>query len=87
MKDTHYELQGWLVVFFGVFGVLLWAGLYPLDQGVSASGFLIPQSEKITIVSPSTGMITRMHHKNAGHDSICRATHGCAFAAGAVRPL
>ena len=52
-----FELNGWLVIIFGIVGSFVWAGLVPLDQGISASGFLIPQSEKIFIVSPFTGLI------------------------------
>lgn len=63
-KFLFYEFKGWLLIFFGIVGSLFWAGMFPLDQGVSASGFLIPQAEKISIVSPFTGMITKLHKKN-----------------------
>jgi multidrug efflux pump subunit AcrA (membrane-fusion protein) len=62
-----FELNGWLVIIFGIVGSFVWAGLVPLDQGISASGFLIPQSEKIFIVSPFTGLITKLHKKNGDH--------------------
>jgi len=49
-----YESQGWIVVIFGFFGFILWASLYPINQGIPGSGFLIPKTEKIAFLAPAT---------------------------------
>lgn len=62
------QLQGWLVVIFGVFGFFSWAAVYPIDQGIPGSGFLISKTERIQVVSPKTGYVSKLN-KLAG-DSV-----------------
>ncbi len=50
--------QGWLVILFGFFGFILWASLYPIDQGIPGSGFLIPKTEKLVFTAPSTSFVS-----------------------------
>lgn len=62
------QLQGWLVVIFGVFGFFGWAAVYPIDQGIPGSGFLISKDERIQVISPKTGYVSTLN-KLAG-DSV-----------------
>ena len=62
------QLQGWLVVIFGVFGFFGWAAFYPIDQGIPGSGFLISKAERIQVISPKTGYVSTLN-KLAG-DSV-----------------
>lgn len=62
------QLQGWLVVIFGVFGFFGWAAVYPIDQGIPGSGFLISKTERIQVISPKTGYVSKLN-KLAG-DSV-----------------
>jgi len=59
------QLQGWFVVIFGVFGFFGWAATYPIDQGITGSGFLISKAERIQVTSPTTGLVAKLH-KRAG---------------------
>lgn len=54
------ERRGWALVLFGFVGFFVWAGTVPLDQGVSGSGFLTTPTEKVAVISPITGLITRL---------------------------
>ena len=54
------QLQGWLVVIFGVFGFFGWAAVYPIDQGIPGSGFLISKTERIQVISPKTGYVSKL---------------------------
>lgn len=64
------ELQGWLVVIFGFFGFIIWAATFSMEKGVSGTGFIISQNEKIMITAPSTGLITQLNKKNG--DSVLK---------------
>lgn len=55
--------QGWFVIAFGFIGFIYWAGTYPLEQGVPGSGFLIAETEKIAVISPMTGLVTRVEKR------------------------
>ena len=59
------QLQGWLVVIFGFVGFFGWAAVYPIDQGIPSSGFLISKAERIQVVSPTTGLVAKLQ-KRAG---------------------
>jgi multidrug resistance efflux pump len=59
------QLHGWLVVIFGVFGFFGWAAFYPIDQGIPGSGFLISKTERIQVISPTTGLVAKLQ-KRAG---------------------
>lgn len=58
------EKRGWSVILFGVIGFFGWAATYPIDQGVPGSGFVITQTEKIAVISPSTGLVTQVHKRS-----------------------
>lgn len=62
------QLQGWLVVIFGVVGFFGWAATYPIDQGIPGSGFLISKAERIQVVSPTTGLVAKLQ-KRAGDNA------------------
>lgn len=54
------QIQGWLVIIFGVFGFFAWAAVYPIDQGIPGSGFLISKSERIQVIAPTTGLVKKL---------------------------
>ncbi len=56
-------IQGWLVIAIGFIGFLIWAGSFPLEQGVPGSGFLIAETEKIAVISPLSGLVTRVEKR------------------------
>lgn len=62
------HLHGWLVVIFGFLGFLVWSALYPIEQGIPGTGFLITKSEKVEVYSPSPGLVIKVN-KQAG-DSV-----------------
>lgn len=51
------QLYGWLVIFFGFFGFFLWAAVYPIRQGVPASGYIVTEGKRIQIISPKSGLL------------------------------
>lgn len=63
MKLTIAELHGWLVIVLGFGGFLLWASFYPMQQGVSGSGFLISQSDRLSVVAHMTGLVAGLPKK------------------------
>ena len=54
------QIQGRAVVVLGVFGFFAWAAVYPINQGVPGSGFLISKTERIQVISPTTGLVTKL---------------------------
>lgn len=54
------QTQGLFVVIFGLMGFIVWASIYPIDQGIPSSGFLISQAERIQIVAPSSGLVKKI---------------------------
>jgi multidrug resistance efflux pump len=60
---SRAQRQGWFMVLFGFFGFITWAALFPIDQGVPASGFLVSQSGKVSVVSHLTGMVVQAQKK------------------------
>lgn len=52
-----YTRVGWLLVFIGLLGFLMWASFAPLDRGVSASGTVIKESNRKTIQHQTGGAI------------------------------
>ena len=54
------QIQGRAVVVLGVFGVFSWAAVYPIDEGIPGSGFLISKTERIQVISPTTGLVTKL---------------------------
>jgi len=63
MNMSRTEWQGWLLIVLGVGGSLLWAGSYPMEQGVSGSGYLVSQSDKVAVLAHTTGRVARLPHK------------------------
>lgn len=59
----RYQIQAWSVVLFGFFGFIIWAALYPMEQGVSGTGYVVSQSEKIIITSPVNGLVKKLYKK------------------------
>jgi protease secretion system membrane fusion protein len=59
-KQPGYEAQGWLIIVFGFFGFIVWASLYPIDQGIPGAGFVIPKTEKIYISSPTNTLVSHV---------------------------
>jgi multidrug resistance efflux pump len=57
------QLFGWFVLVFGFLGFFTWAALYPIDQGVPGSGFLVSETGKINVLSPSTGQVVKVNKK------------------------
>ena len=54
---------GWAYLIFGFVGFLTWASTYPLEQGVMASGYVVSNAEKITIISPVNGLVKHFYKK------------------------
>lgn len=61
------QVHGWLVILFGLIGFLIWAATYPINQGITGSGFLIPKNERIQVITPTTGLVTKLA-KHVGDD-------------------
>lgn len=61
---VRYQIEGWLIIVFGFFGFFAWAASYPINQGVSGSGYLVTQNDKVTILSPATGFVTAIYKKS-----------------------
>jgi multidrug efflux pump subunit AcrA (membrane-fusion protein) len=63
-----YQIQAWAVVIVGFFGFIIWAALYPMNQGVAASGYVVSQKQKVVVTSPVSGLV-KVLRKKAG-DSV-----------------
>jgi len=61
---SQSQVWGWLVVVFGFFGFFAWAALYPIDQGVPGTGFLVSKTGKLTVVSHVTGLVITVGKKS-----------------------
>lgn len=59
------QLHGWGIIVFGVFGFFAWAAFYPIDQGIPGSGLLVSEGERIQVIAPSAGLVTKFE-KRAG---------------------
>ncbi len=59
-KLTKAEWHGWMVIVLGLGGFLLWAGTYPMQQGVPCMGFVVSQSDKLPVVAHMTGLVARL---------------------------
>lgn len=51
---------GWLTLWFGLVGFLLWASLAPLDKGVSAPGSVVVEGERKTVLQLTGGQVARI---------------------------
>ena len=57
------EYRGWLVIIFGFIGFLIWAALYPIDQGIQSSGYVISGTKPVDITSPVSASIKHIYKK------------------------
>lgn len=55
--ETSHARLGWLIVFLGFGGFLLWAMLAPLDQGIPVSGTVTVASNRKAIQHPHGGTV------------------------------
>jgi len=55
--ETFYAWLGWQIMIWGLGGTLLWATFAPIEKGVSASGWVITDSNRKTIQPASTGIV------------------------------
>jgi len=51
---------GWVLLFIGVGGFLLWAGFAPLDQGVTAPGQVVVTGNRKTVQHLSGGIVAKI---------------------------
>jgi protease secretion system membrane fusion protein len=52
-----YSRIGWLIVLFGIGGILLWLFFAPLDKGVPLSGTVAKESNRKAIQHPTGGIV------------------------------
>lgn len=65
-KRTSYEefkKKGYYILLGGLLGFLIWASIFTLNQGVFGTGFVVSKNEKITITSPTSGLILELNKK------------------------
>lgn len=63
-KDEHYfSWLGWQVLIWGMGALLLWAIFAPLEKGVSASGYVITNSNRQAIQPPFAGIVEDIYVK------------------------
>jgi len=55
--ENHYSWLGWQVLIWGFGGALLWAVFAPLEKGVSASGYVITDSNRQAIQPAFSGIV------------------------------
>ena len=56
-EESYFAWLGWWVLIVGFGGAILWAGLAPLDKGVSASGYVIVDSNRKSIQPAFNGIV------------------------------
>jgi protease secretion system membrane fusion protein len=57
-KDEHYfAWLGWQIIIWGLGGALLWAFFAPIEKGVSASGYVITDSNRKSIQPAFAGVV------------------------------
>ena len=60
-----HERAGWAVIGVGFLGFFIWAALYPIDQGVPGTGYVVTETGKVAILSPTSGLLSSLN-KRAG---------------------
>lgn len=61
-KDAHYYARmGWRILIWGFGGLLLWALVAPLDQGVTASGWVITDGQRKIVQSLNAGIVEEIY--------------------------
>ncbi len=64
VENLHVEYRGWFVIDFGFIGFLIWAALYPIDQGIHSSGYVISGTKPIDVTSPMPATIKHIYKKD-----------------------
>lgn len=64
--DSHKDLErairfGQRIVFYGIFGFLIWATLAPIDEGAVAPGHVTVESRRKTITPLVSGMVAKIN--------------------------
>lgn len=65
--EVHYARTGLLIVALGFGGFMLWAGLAPLDKGVSTAGVVITDGHRQTIQTAHGGIVNEILVKEGDH--------------------
>lgn len=60
---SRTEWWGWLVILLGLGGFGLWAAVYPMQQGVPGTGFVVGRAEKVAVVAHTTGLVAQLPKK------------------------
>ena len=55
--EKYFAWLGWQILIWGLGGALLWATFAPIEKGVSASGWVITDSNRKTIQPASAGIV------------------------------
>ncbi len=63
-KVARAEFYGWMVVIFGCIGFFVWASLYPIDEGIRTSGYVISTGRQLNVTSSIDGSINKIYKKN-----------------------
>jgi protease secretion system membrane fusion protein len=56
-EESYFAWLGWCILLFGFGGAVLWAAIAPLDKGVTASGYVIADSNRKSIQPAFNGII------------------------------
>jgi protease secretion system membrane fusion protein len=56
-EESYFAWLGWRILIFGFGGVILWAALAPLDKGVTATGYVIADSNRKSIQPAFNGIV------------------------------
>lgn len=55
--ESYFAWLGWRILIFGFGGTILWAALAPLDKGVSASGYVMADTNRKSIQPAFNGIV------------------------------
>lgn len=67
-KDvSDFSRLGWKVLLIAFGGFMLWAGIAPLDKGVSAPGFVITDGQRKVVQPASSGILDEILVKEGEH--------------------
>lgn len=55
--ESYFAWLGWRILIFGLGGAVLWAALAPLDKGVTASGYVIADSNRKSLQPAFNGIV------------------------------
>lgn len=56
-EESYFAWLGWYILLFGLGGTFLWAAMAPLDKGVTASGYVIADSNRKSIQPAFNGIV------------------------------